>query len=59
MTLPPRDTDGYARKNWPWLGALFGACILWYELGGNHLAGVAGFAGIGWLVWALVIKPRL
>ena len=59
MTLPPRDPDGLARRHWPVLLIVFGACVLWYYQGGNTLAGIAGFMGFGWLAWALLIKPRL
>ena len=59
MSLPPRDPDAFARRHWPWLLIVFGACVLWYEQGGNTLAGMAGFAGFGWLAWSLLIRPRL
>lgn len=59
MTLPPRDPDSFARQNWPWLLAVFGICMMWYEMNGNTFAGIAGFTGAGWLLWAVLIKPRL
>ncbi len=59
MSLPPRDPDGLARRYWPVLLIVFGACVLWYEWNGNMLAGATGFAGFGWLAWTRLIKPRL
>ena len=54
------EREAFLQKNWPWLLIVFGVCILWYYWGGrNFLAGLAGFAGMGWLAWALLIKPRL
>jgi len=58
--MADRDPDAFARKHWPWLLIVFGICVLWYYWGGrNFFAGLAGFAGFGWLLWSLVIKPRL
>lgn len=59
MSAPPRDPDGFAQRHWPVLLVVFGACVLWHYLGENGLAGIAGFTGLGWLAWALLIKPRL
>lgn len=55
----PRDPDAFVARNWPWLLAVFAGFVLWYELGGNKLAGIAGFSGLGWLAWMRLIKPRL
>lgn len=54
-----RDPDAFAEANWPWLLAIFCGCILWYYQLGNIFAGIAGFAGLGWLVWSRLIKPSL
>lgn len=59
MSQPPSDLDKFARRNWPWLLIIFGAMVLWYYQGGNLLAGVVGYIGAGWLVWSLLIRPRL
>lgn len=57
MTAP--NDHSFAVRHWPWLLIVFGACTLWYYQGGNALAGTVGFTGLGWLAWALLIKPRL
>lgn len=59
MSQPPKDLDAFARRFWPSLLVIFGACVLWYYQGGNLLAGAVGYIGAGWLAWALLIKPRL
>ncbi|MEM9138254.1 MAG: hypothetical protein AAGB15_00360 [Pseudomonadota bacterium] len=54
------DRDAWAARHWAWLLVVFCACVLWYYWGGrNFFAGIAGFLGLGWLAWTLVIKPRL
>jgi hypothetical protein len=59
VTGPKRNGNAFAARHWPWLLIAFGALVLWYYQGGNAFAGIAGFTGFGWLLWALVIKPRL
>ncbi|MEM1160043.1 MAG: hypothetical protein AAGJ28_03855 [Pseudomonadota bacterium] len=54
-----RDPDAFVGKNWPWLLIVFCVCVLWYYQGGNTFAGIAGFAGLGWLAWSRLIKPTL
>lgn len=54
-----RDPDKFAEDNWPWLLIVFASCVLWYYQTGNIFAGIAGFSGIGWLIFARLIKPRL
>ncbi|MEL7467079.1 MAG: hypothetical protein AAFN27_01410 [Pseudomonadota bacterium] len=51
--------DPFIEKYWPVL--LIACCllVLWYTLGDNAIAGVAGFMGLGWLAWLRLIKPRL
>ena len=54
------DRDAWVQKHWPWLLVVFCACVLWYYWGGqNFFAGIAGFAGLGWLAWHRLIKPKL
>ena len=49
----------FVEKHWPILLAACGGLILWYTLGQNTYAGMAGFLGIGWLAWEKLIKPGL
>ena len=57
--MTKRDPDAFAEKHWPPLLIGFCACVLWYYWGGNFFAGLAGFAGLGWLAWSRLIKPRM
>lgn len=57
--MADRDPDAYAERNWPWLLIIFCAGVLLYKFNGNTFAGVGGFAGLGWLAWIRLIKPRL
>ena len=54
-----RDPDAFAEQHWPWLLIVFCVLLLWYYWGGNFFAGMAGFAGLGWLAWSRLIKPNM
>jgi len=57
--MAERDPDRFTREHWPVLLVACCALILWYTLGDNIFAGMAGFLGLGWLGWHRLIKPRL
>jgi hypothetical protein len=47
-----RDPSAYARRNFGWLLALFGAFLAFGLLRGNAAAVLGGAGGIAWLLWA-------
>ena len=50
--MAPRDPAAYARRNFGWLLAVFGAFLAFGLIRGNAAAVLGGGAGIGWLLWA-------
>jgi hypothetical protein len=57
--MADHEPDEFISRHWPLLLAGCGALVLWYTLGGNKIAGTAGFLGLGWLAWERLLKPRL
>ena len=50
--MAKRDPAAYARRNFGWLLAVFGAFVVFGLFRGNGAALLGGGAGIAWLLWS-------
>ena len=50
--MPKPDRSDFARRNAGWLTLFFLGCLAIGGVQGNVFAGLAGFSGIVWVVWA-------
>ena len=50
--MPERDSDGYARRNWRVLTALFAAFVVFGLAADNIAALIGGAGGLAWVASA-------